>query len=53
MDTREFNKIAGAVLTALLLIFGTATFIENAEPEFLRQVSQWQTTCISGSASER
>ncbi|HEX5599695.1 MAG TPA: cytochrome c family protein [Hyphomicrobiaceae bacterium] len=28
MDTREFNKIAGAVLTALLLIFGTATFID-------------------------
>lgn len=28
MDTWEFNKIAGAVLAALLLIFGTATFIE-------------------------
>ena len=35
------------------LVWGTATFIENAEPEFLRQVSQWQTTCITGSASER
>jgi len=28
MDTWEFNKIAGAVLSALLLIFGTATFID-------------------------
>lgn len=28
MDTWELNKIAGAVLTALLLMFGTATFIE-------------------------
>ena len=28
MDTWEFNKIAGAVLSALLLIFGMATFIE-------------------------
>lgn len=28
MDTWEFNKIAGAVLTALLLMFGTATFID-------------------------
>ncbi len=28
MDTWEFNKIAGAVLAALLLMFGTATFIE-------------------------
>src|SRR5690606_15486971 len=27
MDTWEFNKIAGAVLAALLLMFGTATFI--------------------------
>ena len=28
MDSFEFNKIAGAVLSALLLMFGTATFIE-------------------------
>lgn len=28
MDTWEFNKIAGAVLAALLLMFGSATFIE-------------------------
>lgn len=28
MDTWEFNKIAGAVLSALLLIFGMATFID-------------------------
>lgn len=28
MDTWELNKIAGAVLAALLLMFGTATFIE-------------------------
>ncbi len=28
MDTWELNKIAGAVLAALLLIFGTATFVE-------------------------
>lgn len=28
MDSLELNKIAGAVIAALLLIFGTATFIE-------------------------
>ncbi len=28
MDTWELNKIAGAVLAALLLMFGSATFIE-------------------------
>jgi cytochrome c len=28
MDTWEFNKIAGATLAALLLMFGTATLIE-------------------------
>lgn len=28
MDTWEFNKIAGAVLAALLLMFGSATFID-------------------------
>lgn len=28
MNTWEFNKIAGAVLAALLLMFGSATFIE-------------------------
>ena len=28
MDTWELNKIAGAVIAALLLMFGTATFIE-------------------------
>ena len=28
MDTWELNKIAGAVLAALLLMFGTATFID-------------------------
>jgi len=28
MDTFEFNKIAGAVLAALLLAVGTTTFIE-------------------------
>ncbi|HEX5599914.1 MAG TPA: cytochrome c family protein [Hyphomicrobiaceae bacterium] len=28
MDTRELNKIAGAVIAALLLMFGSATFID-------------------------
>ncbi len=30
MDSFEFNKIAGAVLAALLLIFGTATLLDIA-----------------------
>lgn len=31
MDSFEFTKIAGAVLTALLVIFGTKTFIESRQ----------------------
>jgi cytochrome c len=31
MDSFEFNKIAGAVLSALLLIFGTSTLIETVK----------------------
>ena len=31
MDSFEFTKIAGAVLTALLVIFGTKTLIESRQ----------------------
>lgn len=58
MDTWELNKIAGAVLAALLLIFGTATFIDiqmrhhqPAKPGYELPVETTTATDTSGPAA--
>ena len=58
MDSFEFTKIAGAVLTALLLIFGTKVLIEErmpgppAKPGYTLPVAEAGATADAGKADE-